>query len=73
MTYDFRKLAATRKPLYDYDSAQRSYLIEDYPSGFTARCQKRVWLEFKKAKASDWLSRHRKSGTRTASRLRAPD
>ena len=48
MTYDFRvRTASSKKPLYGHDSPQNAYVIDDYPSGFKARCRKRVWLEFK--------------------------
>jgi len=47
MTYDFRKQASTRKPLYDHSSEHTAYVISDYPSGYNARCRKRVWLEHK--------------------------
>lgn len=46
MTYDYRT-ASSKKPLYGHDSPQNAYVIDDYPSGFKARCKKRVWLEFK--------------------------
>lgn len=47
-TYDFRdRTASDKKPLYGHDSPQTAYMIDDYPSGFKARCRKRVWLEFK--------------------------
>jgi hypothetical protein len=32
-------------PLYNHTSVETSYLIADYPCGFRARCQMRVWLE----------------------------
>jgi len=48
MTYDFReRTASSKKPLYGHDSPQSAYVIDDYPSGFRARCRKRVWLEYK--------------------------
>src|SRR5262245_36847764 len=47
MTYDFRFRAASKKPLYGHTSPETAYGIDDYPSGFKARCRKRVWLEFK--------------------------
>ena len=33
------------KPLFGYTSEATAYLIEDYPYGFTLRCQKKVWIE----------------------------
>ena len=47
MTYDFRIRIASKKPLYGHASPDTAYVIDDYPSGFKARCRKRVWLEFK--------------------------
>lgn len=29
-------------------SPETAYIIEDYPFGFTLRCKKRVWLEYRK-------------------------
>lgn len=46
MTYDLRT-ASSKKPLYGHDSPQNAFVVEDYPSGFRARCRKRVWLEYK--------------------------
>ena len=40
------KKAATRKPLYGYDSMDKSYLVEDYPYGARLRCKIRYWLEY---------------------------
>ena len=34
------------KPLYDYDSKEKSYLVEDYPYGFKLRTSIRYWLEY---------------------------
>jgi len=33
------------QPLAGHVSAETAYVIADYPSGFKARCTKRVWLE----------------------------
>lgn len=33
-----------------HDSFETAYIIPDYPYGFTLRCQKRVWLEYKTKK-----------------------
>lgn len=33
------------QPLTGHVSAETAYVIADYPSGFKARCTKRVWLE----------------------------
>jgi hypothetical protein len=33
------------KPLFGHTSEETAYLIEDYPYGFTLRCQKKVWIE----------------------------
>ncbi len=41
-----RVLTATvHKPLYGYDSMEKSYLVDDYPYGRTLRCRIRYWLE----------------------------
>jgi hypothetical protein len=34
------------KPLYGYDSKEKSYLVEDYPYGFKLRTSIRYWLEY---------------------------
>lgn len=36
------------KILTGHTSKETAYVIEDYPHGFTARCQKRMWVETKK-------------------------
>ncbi len=33
------------KPLFGHTTEETAYLIEDYPYGFTLRCQKKVWIE----------------------------
>lgn len=37
-----------RTPLYGHTSEATAYLIDDYPCGRQARCQKKVWIEYKK-------------------------
>lgn len=44
-------------PLYGHTSEETAYLIEDYPYGFTLRCQKKVWLEYRKGKGYRLVSR----------------
>src|SRR5262252_4683243 len=46
-SYDFRVITASKKPLYGHESPETAYVIDDYPSGFKARCKMRVWLEHK--------------------------
>lgn len=47
--YDFRT-ASSKKPLYGHTDERTAYVIADYPSGFTARCRKRVWIDYNKSK-----------------------
>jgi hypothetical protein len=35
------------KILSGHDSPETAYIIDDYPSGFHARCRKRIWVETK--------------------------
>lgn len=44
-------------PLYGHTSEATAYLIADYPYGFTLRCQKKVWIEYKKNKGYRLVSR----------------
>lgn len=43
-------------PLYGFTSPEMSYLVADYPYGFSARCQIRYWLEFKAGKGFRFAS-----------------
>ena len=40
------------KVLANHHSPETAYLIEDYPAGFTARCQKKCWLEIHPTKGT---------------------
>lgn len=44
-------------PLYGHTSEDTAYLIADYPYGFTLRCQKKVWIEYKANKGYRLVSR----------------
>ena len=44
-------------PLYGHTSEETAYLIKDYPYGFTLRCQKKVWLEYRQGKGYRLVSR----------------
>lgn len=37
-------------PLYGHTSPETAYLVQDYPYGFTLRCQIRYWIERKPSK-----------------------
>lgn len=43
--------------LYGHTSEETAYLIADYPYGWELRCQKKVWIEFKKNKGYRLVSR----------------
>lgn len=45
------------KALYGHTSEETAYLIADYPYGFTLRCQKKVWLEYRAGKGYRLVSR----------------
>jgi hypothetical protein len=51
------KIPQVVTPLYGHTSEDTAYLIKDYPYGFTLRCQKKVWLEFRPGKGYRLVSR----------------
>lgn len=42
--------------LFNHDSPETAYLVEDYPYGFRLRCKIRYWLEFSKNKGVRFCS-----------------
>lgn len=44
-------------PLYNHNSEETAYLIEDYPYGFRLRCMMKVWLEYKPSKGWRMVTR----------------
>lgn len=44
-------------PLYGHTSEETAYLIKDYPCGFHARCQMKVWIEYREGKGFRMVTR----------------